>query len=171
MANLKLFLLSIFLIFAIMTCSITAEETEKKTEVNNAAGENADAQSEAGEEVEVGEGEEEGEGDFNPEEAQGNVLDEEEGKNAMKELGFDTKESLTKAEMIALYEKVFLKKEYSEAEEKKFYEDLVNSASKDVPDKVLNSEVRNYFDIQYLMKYIQQDQQPMDGSEEPKQDM
>ena len=103
--------------------------------------------------------------EFNPDDAQGNVLDEEEGKNALRDLGYDTKEFLTKEEMVALYGHVFLEKEYTEEEEKHFYENLVVKAIKDLPEKVLNTEVRKHFDIQFLMKYIQE-AEPTEEEEE-----
>ena len=140
MANLKLLLVSIFLIFAIITSSISTEEIESKTE---------DAQI-SEEQIPKGqEGEGEDEDEVNPGEGKENLLDENDNVD-MKELGFDTKEFLTRAEMKTLFEKVLLKIEITDPEEKSFYVDLIEGVIKEMPEIVQSADVRNYFEIQYV---------------------
>ena len=189
MANMKLFLLSIFLIFAIMVSSITTEEaaaaTEAKSEVHSEAkgeameGEHAhegepehegehDHEHEGEHEHEGAEGElpegehSQGEGEEGGENAQGNILDEA-GKEDLKELGFDTKEVLTAEEMRTLYKKVLLKAEISDPQEREFYEKLIENVMKEVPAEVKQAAVRDFFEIPFLMKYV--DQSGMKGEE------
>ena len=148
MANLKLFLFSIFLIFSIMTSSISSEETETSTNSNTPT-------------------EGEGEMDVNPEDAHGNILDEEEGKTALKELGFENKESLTRVEMTSLVENLFLRLPKTE-EEKRFYLDLIKNISKEIPENVKQSEIRNFFDLQYILKFIKEEN---GGQQKPSEDI
>ena len=165
MANTKLILLSIFLIFAIMTNSIATEEaaaaTENKAEAQSEAHEGEEEHEHEG--AMEGEGEGEGEGEMNPEDAQGNILDEA-GKEDLKELGFDVKESLTTDEMKTLYQKVLLKAEISDPQEREFYEKLIENVMKEVPAEVKQADIRNFFDIPFLMKFV--DQSGMQGGPE-----
>merc|ERR1712032_15848 len=172
MANLKLLLLSIFLIFAIMTSSITTEEaaaapaSENKAEASPEKDASASVVPPEGEQpLDQGHAGDEDFGEPNPDEASGNILDEA-GKDDLKNLGFDTKEFLTRDEMLTLYKKVLLKEEISDPEEKKFYETLIEKVMKEVPERVNQADIRNFFDIPFLMKYVDQSQLPPEQGEE-----
>lgn len=89
------------------------------------------------------------------EDIQGNLLDEG-GIEILASLGFDKKESLNKNEMKTLYEKVFYKREITDSEEKEFYNKIIENVVAALPEEVQLSEIRNYFDVQYLMKYIEE---------------
>ena len=181
MANLKVFLLSIFLIFAIMTTSITTEEaaaaTENKAEVNAETNEE-EAHNEEHEEIGGEDVHDVNDDETDPGDAQGNILDEEAGKEELKNLGFDTKEFLTTEEMRTLYTKVLLKAETADAEEKAFYEKLIEKVMKEVPEQVKQADIRNFFEIPFLMKYVEQGEKEEEGENmaegaeaTPKEDM
>merc|ERR1712032_689456 len=172
MANLKLLLLSIFLIFTIMTSSITAEEaaaaptSENKAEASPEKDASAEVVPPEGEQpLDEGHAGDEDFGEGNPDEASGNILDEA-GKDDLKNLGFDTKEFLTQDEMLTLYRKVLLKEEITDPEEKTFYEKLIEKVMKEVPERVNQADIRNFFDIPFLMKYVDQSQLPPEQGEE-----
>lgn len=99
-------------------------------------------------------------------EIQGNLLDEG-GNEIIASLGFDKKENLNKEEMKNLYEKVFFKREITDNEEKEFYSKIIENAVAALPEEVKMAEIRNYFDVQYLMKYIEEGVPSMEGQEEP----
>lgn len=86
---------------------------------------------------------------------QGNLLDEN-GDEIIKSLGFDTKETFSKDEMKKLYENVFFKKDITDEEEKEFYRKIIDNVYSGLPDTVNASELRNYFDVNYLMKFIEE---------------
>ena len=94
MANLKLLLLSICLIFSIMTSSISTEEVE------------ANNQTTSSEEIPEEETITREQEDL----SQGNILESPENMEIVKKLNFDTKEVLTKEDVKLFFEKVFLTK-------------------------------------------------------------
>ena len=159
MANLRILFLTIFLVFSLINISIISTEVKENPEENSS---------------EVLENKDNEEEEFNQEDASGNVLDEDEGKNALKDLGFEGKEFLTNEEMKTLYNKVFLSKEFEDPQEKEFYEKLVADATKELPEKILSNEIRGYFEIQHLMKFIQESQmgeEEQNIPEDAKEDM
>merc|ERR1712084_32351 len=150
-----------------MTNVIVAEEAANTTEAP-AKEEHTEEAHPEGEHPEGEEPQQEGEGDdfANEQPPQGNILDEA-GKEDMKELGFDTKEFLTNEEMRTLYNKVFFKSEITDPQEKEFYAKLIDKVMKEMPEKVPQAEVRNFFDIPFLMKHVEQEPQDMDNAEAP----
>lgn len=103
----------------------------------------------------------EGEGEI-----QGNLLDEG-GNEIIASLGFDKKENLDKAEMKNFYEKVFFKREITDSEEREFYNKIIENVIATLPEEIKMSEIRNYFDVQYLMKFIEEGVPPAEDEEEP----
>lgn len=184
MANLKVLLLTIFFIASIMISSISTEEaaaaaaTEAPAATDAAAhdhkeGEDHDHDHE-GHDHDHDHGDEDGSDgydDDHPEregmdgeegEAQGNIFDES-GAAEMKELGFDTKETLTREEMKVLYEKIFLKKEVNDPQEIEFYHKLIEKTLTDIPESVKIADVRQYFEVSFLMKHIDKEEEPAEG--------
>ena len=186
MANLKLFLLSIFLIFTIMTSSIITEEAAVAATADSTIQEEHSSEAHEGEEGEEAHEGEEGEEAHESEEGQEgeegeeveegqprNILDES-GDQDMKELGFDTKEFLTTNEMKTLFEKVFLKKDITDPEEIEFYKKMIDNIMKEIPEKVQKEEIRNYFEVDFLMKHSDtsgMEGGPEEGMEEGEEEM
>lgn len=100
------------------------------------------------------------------EDIQGNLLDEG-GIEIIASLNFDKKENLNKEEMRTLYEKVFYKREITDSEEKEFYNKIIENVVAALPEEVKLAEIRGYFDVQYLMKYIEEGVPADQGDEEP----
>jgi len=98
-------------------------------------------------------------------EVHGNLLDEG-GNEIIASLGLEKKENLNKEEMKNLYEKVFFKKEITENEEKEFYNKIIANVIAGLPEEVKMAEIRNYFDVQYLMKFVEEGISPADGEGE-----
>lgn len=92
--------------------------------------------------------------------ANGNLLQSPENENVLADLGLKDKDPVTKEEMIKAYEAVLLRKEFQE-EELRFFREIIAQISKDLPETIENKNIRGYFDVQYLMKYVNQ------GSGEP----
>ena len=150
MANLKLLLLSICLIFSIMTSSISTEEVE------------ANNQTTSSEEIPEEETITREQEDL----SQGNILESPENMEIVKKLNFDTKEVLTKEDVKLLFEKVFLRPEFG-GDELQFFQKMIDSVINEVPEEVPNAELKNFFEVPFLMKYIEQNTpSPEDDEEE-----
>ena len=74
----------------------------------------------------------------------------------MIDLGYDKMEFLTVDMMKNLYLKIFFKKEVKEPEEIEFYNKEAEIVLKAIPENAPLAEVRNYFEIQFLMKYVKE---------------
>ena len=143
MSNLKLFLLSIFLILTMTNSVFASEETD--TQQNNQTMENETQESSTDNDMEQ---------DFSQEDlSQGNVLESPENIEIFKRLGFDTKESITKDELKTLYEKVFLRREFGQ-DEIGFFQKMIDKILIEVPEKIENSAIKNYFEMPFLMTFI-----------------
>ena len=74
--------------------------------------------------------------------------------------------------MKTLYKTVLLKESVT-GEEREFYEKLIDTVILDVPAEIKQADIRNYFEVQFLMKYVDQPEQgePMpDGEILPEND-
>jgi len=98
-------------------------------------------------------------------EIQGNLLDEG-GDEIISSLGYDKKENLTVEEIKTLYQKVFFKREIVDEEEKQFYNKIIENAIAGLQDQIPVSDLRNYFDVQYLMRFIEEGTSQEDIGEE-----
>ena len=108
---------------------------------------------------------EEGDGEIS-----GNLLDEG-GIEIIASLGYDQKENLNKEEMRTLFENVFFNREIVDNEEKEFYSKIIDNVLGALPEQIAMAEIKNYFDVQYLMKFIEEGMAPADaeeGQETPK---
>ena len=95
------------------------------------------------------------EGFDSDENLKGNLLDEG-GQEIIESLGYNIKESLTKEELKVLFEKLFFRREIDDEEEKNFYTKMIESVSNSLPESILMKDLRNYFDVEYLMKFVEE---------------
>jgi hypothetical protein len=77
-------------------------------------------------------------------------------KAIIRELGFDKEEFLTHKEMRIIYKKIFINRELSE-EEKNQFGDMIDNILKEVPHKIDTNDILKYFDIPFLMKFMNPD--------------
>jgi len=170
MGKIKKFLIAILVLFVLFTQSISSHETQKShehieehEEPQEGQGDFEDTENPDDDDVETQEPledleEEEFDGEgiehMNPgdEDLSGNLLDEE--SDLLSSLGLDKKENLSKDEMKSVYEKLFYKREISDEGEREFYYKIINDVYESLPQEIPMAQVRNYFDLQYLMKFI-----------------
>ncbi len=99
---------------------------------------------------------------------QKNLFDEE-GNEIIAFLGFDKKETLNKQEMRTIFEKIFFKRDMADDEEKLFFNNLIENIVSSLPETVESKNLRNYFEIEYLMKFIDGfGEQPVEEEPSPK---
>ena len=83
----------------------------------------------------------------------GNLLDEG-GMEIIESLGYHRKLNINKDEMKLLLEKVIFKKEAADIEEQNFYNKIISNMLAALPEEILMSEIRHYFEVEYMMKFI-----------------
>ncbi len=156
MANLKILLFSIFIILSIFTNSISSEE-EIKIEKSN---ENENTIENTGEEKTNNPEEDSEEEEINEDLPEGNLLDSKENSEALKSLNLDQKEFLTKDELKTLYEKTILRSELS-PDETSYFQKMIDNIITDLPEKIEKSQIRNYFEMSFLIEYLKKISSPI----------
>ncbi len=154
MAQIKILIFLVLIVIGILTQSIVSEEHDLESENDNHHDQHHDHghdhDHDHHHDHDHDHDHDHGHGD---EEVQGNLLDEG-GIELIASLGFDKKETLNKAELRSLYEKVFFKRDISDKEEKDFYEKIIDNVIAGFNEDVKMADIRNYFDVQFLMKFI-----------------
>lgn len=98
-----------------------------------------------------------------------NLEEDELGPSAIiRELGFDKEEFLTHKEMRIIYEKIFFQRELNE-KEKIFFENMIQNILKEIPDKIEKNDIKKYFDIPFLMKFMSEESSLGDTENSKKQ--
>ena len=90
-------------------------------------------------------------------------MDSPENIEIFKNLKYDEKEYLTKEEIYTLLEKIFIKNEFNEYD-LEFFRSLIDKIKKDLPSMVAMTDVRNYFEMPYITKFV--DENPEQQAEE-----
>ena len=61
---------------------------------------------------------------------------------------------------VFLFKTVLLKAEVTDPQERAFYEKLIENVMKEMPETVKQADIRNYFEIPFLMKHVDQSAMP-----------
>lgn len=84
---------------------------------------------------------------------QGNVFVQA-GEEILKYLGYENKENLTKDEMKSLLEAFYIRGDSNDELVINFYRKMINNIYSDLPETIKKSDIKNYFEMSYILRYI-----------------